>query len=49
MQPWVGLAGMISTLLATVAGFGGLVYAGAEFTNFNYGAVFIMIGIGLLY
>jgi len=46
-KPWVGFAGVISTLLATSASFGFLVYAGAEFTNFNYGAVFILIGIGL--
>ncbi len=45
-QPWVGLAGVVSTLLATFAAFGLLVLLGAEFTNFNYGAIFIMIGIG---
>jgi predicted RND superfamily exporter protein len=40
------LAGVVSTLLATFAAFGLLVFVGAEFTNFNYGAIFIMIGIG---
>ena len=47
-KPWVGFAGVVSTLLATGASFGFLVYVGAEFTNFNYGAVFILIGIGEL-
>ena len=46
LQPWVGLAGVVSTLLATFSAFGLLVFLGAEFTNFNYGAIFIMIGIG---
>jgi len=46
-KPWVGFAGVVSTLLATGASFGFLVYVGAEFTNFNYGAIFILIGIGL--
>ena len=46
IQPWLGLAGVVSTVLATFAGFGLLVAAGAEFTNFNYGAIFIMVGIG---
>jgi len=46
-KPWVGFAGVISTLLATFASFGFLIYVGAEFTNFNFGAVFILIGIGL--
>ena len=45
-KPWLGLAAVISTLMATFAGFGCLVYAGALFTNFNFGAVFILVGIG---
>ena len=45
-KPWVGFAGVLSTLMATASSFGLLVFAGAEFTNFNYGAVFILIGIG---
>jgi hypothetical protein len=30
---------------AISASFGFLIYVGAEFTNFNYGAVFVGIGI----
>ena len=45
-KPWVGFAGVVSTLMATFAAYGGLVYAGAAFTNFNYGAIFVLIGVG---
>ena len=46
-KPWVGLAGVISTLAGSGAGFGICIYAGAEFTSFNYGAIFILLGIGM--
>ena len=45
-KPWVGFAGVMSTMMATIAAYGGLVYAGAYFTNFNYGAIFVLIGVG---
>ena len=45
-KPWVGFAGVVSTLLACFASYGGLVYLGAAFTNFNYGAIFVLIGVG---
>ena len=45
-KPWVGFAGVISTVMACAAAYGGLVYAGASFTNFNYGAIFVLIGVG---
>ena len=47
-KPWVGFAGVVSTLMATFAAYGGLVLAGASFTNFNYGAIFVLIGVGRL-
>ena len=40
------MAGVVSTVLATFAGFGLLVFLGADFTSFNYGAIFIIVGIG---
>jgi predicted RND superfamily exporter protein len=46
-KPWVGLAGVISTLAGSATGFGLCVYAGADFTSFNYGAIFILLGIGM--
>ena len=45
-KPWVGFAGVISTMMASFAAYGGLVYIGASFTNFNYGAIFVLIGVG---
>ena len=45
-KPWIGFAGLVSTLFGTAAAFGLLVYLGAEFTNFNYCAIFILVGIG---
>ena len=61
-KPWVGFAGVFSTMMATFAGntisgiiilypgtfaaYGSLVYLGAYFTNFNYGAIFVLIGVG---
>ena len=45
-KPWVGLAGVLTTLVSTFSGFGFLVSLGSEFTNFNYAAVFILLGIG---
>ena len=48
-KPWVGFAGVVSTLLACFASYGGLVYLGAAFTNFNYGAIFVLIGVGEFY
>lgn len=46
-KPWVGLSGVLSTLAGSAAGFGLCVYAGADFTSFNYGAIFILLGIGM--
>jgi len=46
-KPWLGFAGVISTLAGSAAGFGLCVYAGADFTSFNYGAIFILLGIGM--
>lgn len=46
-KPWVGFAGVFSTLAGSAAGFGLCVYSGAEFTSFNYGAIFILLGIGM--
>ena len=45
-KPWVGFAGVISTVMASFAAYGGLVYIGASFTNFNFGAIFVLIGVG---
>jgi len=45
-KPWIGFAGLVSTLFGTASAFGLLVFLGAEFTNFNYCAVFILVGIG---
>ena len=42
----MGFAGVFSTMMATLAAYGGLVYVGAAFTNFNYGAIFVLIGVG---
>ena len=46
-KPWLGLAGLISTLAGSGSGFGICVYSGADFTSFNYGAIFILLGIGM--
>ena len=45
-KPWMGFAGVVSTLLSCFTSYGGLVYLGAAFTSFNYGAIFVLIGVG---
>ena len=40
------VSGVIILYPATFAAYGSLVYLGAYFTNFNYGAIFVLIGVG---
>merc|ERR1719319_855073 len=46
-KPWIGLAGVISTLAGSAAGFGICSKGGADFTSFNYAAIFILLGVGM--
>ncbi|XP_067134537.1 patched domain-containing protein 3-like [Centruroides vittatus] len=46
-KPLVGLAGLISPLVATAASFGLLLHCGMEYVDTNIAVAFLLIGIGM--
>ncbi|XP_053687905.1 patched domain-containing protein 3 [Sabethes cyaneus] len=46
-KPLLGLMGVISAAMATMAAFGQAMYLGVEFIGINLAAPFLMIGIGI--
>ena len=46
-KPLVGLCGLITATMATLAGFGFCCYIGVEFISLNMAAPFLLLGIGV--
>ncbi|XP_023239567.1 patched domain-containing protein 3-like [Centruroides sculpturatus] len=46
-KPLVGLAGLVSPLVATAAAFGLLLHCGMEYVDTNIAVAFLLIGIGM--
>jgi predicted RND superfamily exporter protein len=46
-KPLIGLGGLLSAALASLAGFGFCCYLGVEFISLNMAAPFLLLGIGL--
>lgn len=46
-KPWLGVSGILSVTMATLAAFGFCMYLGIEFIGINLASPFLMMGIGL--
>ncbi|CAL8113391.1 unnamed protein product [Orchesella dallaii] len=46
-KPWLGIVGVISACLGSLAAFGLVCYCGVEFIGINMAAPFLMLGIGI--
>ena len=45
-KPWIGFSGMVSAVMAMMAGFGFCCYIGVEWITLNLAAPFLLFGIG---